>query len=271
MQARRVASRANACAGVGSSFTRTTSFTPRTLTTHRGAPRGERNSNIRRAAILPPNRTRHLLVTALSLSATGNALLVAFLHPGIGAAQLAAPLALIGIANGLAMGLVDGQAMSMVDQSRIGMASGLLSTVRAGSNSLMLAVFGAALIGLLGTRLGDGKLAADVAAGKLEGARQAVLAAEFTYAWKLALAVVAVVMTGAALLVRWMLRPVPEPIDAQPLTPQSLTTQPLTTRPLDSRPLAARPLDAEPLTVPAAPRPAAAGAPLAGTRPAHRG
>ncbi|MFJ6698611.1 MFS transporter [Streptomyces sp. NPDC091272] len=156
-------------------------------------------------------RPHHLLVTALVLSAAGNALLVLLLHPGVGAARLAAPLALIGVANGLAMGLVDGQAMSMVDRSRIGMASGLLNTVRAGSNSLMLAVFGAALTGLLGVRLGDGKLAADVAAGRLEGAGQAVLATEFSQVWKIALAAVALVMTAAALLVRQMLRPVPVP------------------------------------------------------------
>lgn len=161
-------------------------------------------------------RPRHLIVSALTLSATGNALLVALLHPSIGAAELAAPLALIGIANGLAMGLIDGQAMSMVDQSRVGMASGLLNTVRAGSNSLMLAVFGTALIGLLGTRLGDPALAADVAAGKLDGPQQVLLATEFTHAWRIALTVVAIAMAGSALLVHRMLRPGPEAAGSAP-------------------------------------------------------
>ncbi|WP_433548126.1 MFS transporter [Streptomyces sp. CA-294286] len=156
---------------------------------------------------VPP---RHLLVTALGLSAVGNALLAVLLHPGAGVAQLAAPLVLIGVASGLAMGLVDGQAMSMVDAARVGMASGVLNTVRAGSNSLMMAVFGAALISLLHGRLDDAALAADVAAGKLPGTQQAFLAGEFTYVWQLALGAVAALMAAATVLVHRMLRPLPE-------------------------------------------------------------
>jgi hypothetical protein len=196
-------------------------------------------------------RPRRLIVTALALSATGNTLLVLLLHPGIGAAGLAAPLALIGIANGLAMGLVDGQAMGMVDPSRVGMASGLLNTVRAGSNSLMLAVFGAALIALLQTRIGDPALAGDVAAGKLIGPQQAVLAGEFTYVWQIAVGAVAVAMAAATLLVHRMLRPAGDA--AEPAG--------------DVEKSAGRPAAAGAT----APRPAAADAPPAGTRPALRG
>ncbi|MFJ2742240.1 MFS transporter [Streptomyces sp. NPDC087440] len=145
---------------------------------------------------------RHLLVAALGLSAAGNAVLAVVLHPGIGAAGLAVPLALIGVANGLAMGLVDGQAMGLVDPSRVGMASGLLNTVRAGSNAMMMAVFGAVLVGVLGMRLGDGALAAEVAAGR-PGAGHGV---EFAGVWQVAVGAVAVALVGAGALVGWMLR-----------------------------------------------------------------
>ncbi|CAM5656305.1 MFS transporter [Streptomyces spiroverticillatus] len=163
---------------------------------------------------------RHLLVSALGLSFLGNAVLAVVLHPGIGAAGLAVPLALIGVANGLAMGLVDGQAMGLVDQARVGMASGLLNTVRAGANAMMMAVFGAVLVGLLGVRLGDAALAAEVAAGR-PGAGHA---GAFTSVWQVALGGVAVVLVAAAVLVARMLRarsgatldrgPVPAPVGA---------------------------------------------------------
>ncbi|OEJ27342.1 arabinose ABC transporter permease [Streptomyces agglomeratus] len=153
---------------------------------------------------VPP---RHLLGTALLLSAAGNALLVLLLHPGAGAATLAAPLILIGVAGGLSMGLVDAQAMSMVGREQVGMASGLLNTIRAGSNSLVLAIFGAALITLVQTRVGDAALAADVAAGKLAGPRHAELAGQFTYAWQVALTLVALTLAVAAVLVHRMLAP----------------------------------------------------------------
>ncbi|MET9517163.1 MFS transporter [Streptomyces sp. NPDC002994] len=178
---------------------------------------------------VPP---RHLIGTALLLSATGNALLALLLRPGAGAATLAAPLILIGVASGLSMGLVDAQAMSMVGQQHVGMASGLLNTIRAGSNSLMLAVFGAALITLVQSRVGDDALAADVASGKLAGPGHAELAGQFTYAWQFALTLVAIVMTAAAVLVHRMLMP-PRAV-VPTLTPQTeLKTLdlPLTTAP----------------------------------------
>nr|WP_244316125.1 MFS transporter [Streptomyces albidochromogenes] len=158
---------------------------------------------------VPP---RHLIVTALLLSAAGNALLVLVLRPGVGAAALAAPLIVLGVAGGLALGMVDAQAMSMVDQENVGMASGLLHTIRAGSNSLMLAVFGAALIALVRTRVGDAALAADVAAGKLSGPRHADLAAQFAYAWQSALTLVALTTAVAAVLIHRMLRPPTAPV-----------------------------------------------------------
>ncbi|MFD5099461.1 MFS transporter [Streptomyces albidochromogenes] len=153
---------------------------------------------------VPP---RHLIVTALLLSAAGNALLVLVLRPGVGAAALAAPLIVLGVAGGLALGMVDAQAMSMVAPESVGMASGLLNTIRAGSNSLMLAFFGAALIALVRTRVGDAALAADVTAGKLSGPRHADLAAQFTYAWQSALTLVALTTAVAAILIHRMLKP----------------------------------------------------------------
>lgn len=169
---------------------------------------------------------RHIVAAALLLSAAGNAWLALTLRPGMGAAGLAVPLILIGTASGLTLGLVDAQAMSMVDQEHVGMASGLLNTIRAGSNSLMLAVFGTALITLVQSRVGDAAVAADVAAGNLAGPRQAELAGQFTYAWQVALTVAAVAMTVAAVLVHRMLTP-PEERRTDRIEPKRTVPEPV--------------------------------------------
>ncbi|MEV4183629.1 MFS transporter [Streptosporangium canum] len=96
---------------------------------------------------------RILITVSLLLIATGNAWLTV-LHPGIGAIRLLGPLATIGIGMGLVIGTTDAQAMNQVEPDRIGMATGLLNTVRAGGATLVTTLFGTALINLLQARTG---------------------------------------------------------------------------------------------------------------------
>lgn len=152
---------------------------------------------------------RHLLVTALLLSATGNAWLALSLTPGANAVSLALPLVLIGSANGLSLGQLDAQAMSLVEQERVGLASGLLNTARGGAGALVLAGVGAALTGLVALDVDDSALAATVTAGQRPD-----LAAPFAGAWQWVAWTTAALMLLAALGVRHLLRPAPE---AQPV------------------------------------------------------
>ncbi|MCX4822393.1 MFS transporter [Streptomyces sp. NBC_01142] len=161
---------------------------------------------------------RHLVAGALLLSAAGNLWLALALAPDAGPARLATPLLLIGIANGLVLGQIDAQAMSIVEPERVGMASGLLNTARGGTGALVLAGFGAALITLVESRVGDRASAGEVTAG-----RHPDLAAEFTQAWQITVGTVAVVLMLAAILVRHLLRPrtvpvaVPAPAEPAPV------------------------------------------------------
>ncbi|WP_197371830.1 MFS transporter, partial [Streptomyces clavuligerus] len=151
---------------------------------------------------------RRLLLTSLLLSAAGNLWLALALAPDASPARLAAPLVLIGIANGLGLGQIDAQALGTVAPDRVGMASGLLSTARGGAGALALAGFGAALLSLVESRVGDAGLADRVASG-----RTAEVAGEFTDAWRTLVGSVAVVLALAAVLVHRLLRdrPVPGP------------------------------------------------------------
>ncbi|MQA07514.1 MAG: MFS transporter [Pseudonocardiaceae bacterium] len=152
---------------------------------------------------------RGLVTLALFLLAGGNAWLTT-IHPGVRAVELLGPLLTIGIGMGVTIGIMDGRAMNLVEPDRVGMAAGFLNTVRGGANTLVLAVFGSALIGLLHTRLGSAGLANRVAAGDLAGPDRALLAAEFTGAWQVALWCVA--GSGAVLAIavnRLLARPRP--------------------------------------------------------------
>jgi MFS family permease len=97
---------------------------------------------------------RRLVLAAIALLAAGNAWLTV-LQADSGLLVLIVPLVLIGAGNGLAAGLVDAQAMELVEPERIGMAAGLLNTARGGANALVLAVFGATLISLIQTGVGE--------------------------------------------------------------------------------------------------------------------
>ncbi|MEV0623758.1 MFS transporter [Nonomuraea sp. NPDC050404] len=147
---------------------------------------------------VPP---RALVAVSLSLIAAGNAWL-STLHPGITAAGLLAPLVTIGTGMGLMIGTTDAQAVNQVAQEHIGMATGLLNTVRAGGGALATTLFGTALVTVLHARTGEPAQAARIAAGEL--AEPALEAALLTGAWQTALWCTAGVCAAATLAV-WAL------------------------------------------------------------------
>ncbi|MFC3241550.1 hypothetical protein ACFOJ6_03345 [Gordonia humi] len=59
--------------------------------------------------------------------------------------DLILPFVLLGAGFGLGVGLVDGQAIGSVPEEKSGMVSGLVSTVRLGSEAVVVAVFASAL------------------------------------------------------------------------------------------------------------------------------
>ncbi|MFD4293777.1 MFS transporter [Rhodococcus sp. NPDC058532] len=149
---------------------------------------------------------RLLITAALVALALGNAWLLV-LHPGISTAELVGPLVAIGAGNGLAIGIIDAQAMALVPPDRVGMAAGLLNTVRGASNAVLLALFGAAMATMLRTRIGDGPLASRVLSGELDGPDIDFLSDALTQAWRSALLVIALLCTAAAATVAALLRP----------------------------------------------------------------
>lgn len=155
---------------------------------------------------LPPA----LLITAALLAiAAGNAAL-ALLHPGITPLALAAPLVLIGAGAGLAAGIVDAQAMNDVDDAQVGMAAGMLSTVRGTTSAVVIALFGSALIGILTGKLGSSDLAGRVATGNIpDSADAALLADQLTDTWRLVLVTVAAVCALAAVVTGRLVRRCP--------------------------------------------------------------
>lgn len=147
---------------------------------------------------------RWLMTSALLLVAGGNAWLTV-LHPGIGVSELIGPLLSVGIGLGISFGITDAQAMNQVDPARLGMAAGFLNTIRNAGEALVIAVFGTALIALIQARVGSAELANDVAAGELTGGDHAVLAEQFTDAWRVALWIVAGICLIAAVVVHTLL------------------------------------------------------------------
>ncbi|RMI38174.1 MFS transporter [Actinomadura harenae] len=124
---------------------------------------------------------RGLIGLSLLLFAAGDAWLTV-IEPGSSPWVLAGPLLLVGLGAGLSFGINDGLAMSIVEPARAGMAAGFLNTMRLGSEAIVIAVFGAVLVSLVGTRVPSHRLAADVAAGDLGGGDHVRLAAAFTHA-----------------------------------------------------------------------------------------
>lgn len=161
---------------------------------------------------LPP---RAVLITAVVLLFLGNALL-SRIQPGIGTSFIVASLLLIGAANGILTGLIDPQTLAQVPRHRLGMASGLINTVRAGGNTVTLALFAALLITQLQSRLGDRSLAARIAAGDLTDPGQIDPYSEALQGTLLIVAAACAVLGAAAVL---LTRP-----GHQPIHPSTLTT-----------------------------------------------
>lgn len=143
---------------------------------------------------------RLLIILAIGLIAGGNAWLTV-LAPGSGVANLVGPLVLIGVGNGLAAALIDAQAMEHVAPDRVGMASGLLNTMRGGANALVLAIFGALLITLMESSVGGREVAGRIAAGDLGEGRTEFLTTKYTEAWHVVLWAVAALCAVSALVV----------------------------------------------------------------------
>lgn len=149
---------------------------------------------------------RILITVALTALAIGNAWLLV-LHPGISAVALLGPLVAIGGGNGLAIGIIDARAIALVPPNQVGMAAGLLNTVRGGSNAVLLALFGAVIVTLLRLQIGDAAVAQRVSSGDLDGPDFVVLAATLTDVWRTALLAIAMLCAAAAAAVSFLLRP----------------------------------------------------------------
>ena len=77
------------------------------------------------------------------------------------------PFLLLGLGFGLGVGLVDGQAIGSVPADKSGMVSGLVSTVRLGSEAVVVAVFASALTSGVGGQVRD-RLPAALGPGERE-------------------------------------------------------------------------------------------------------
>ncbi|USS44404.1 MFS transporter (plasmid) [Burkholderia glumae] len=108
----------------------------------------------------------------------GGDLLMHTVDSGASLWRFAAPMLLVGIGTGLSAGLADGQALGSVNPAQAGVAAGFLNTLRLGSETIAIALYGALLatqlhevlapaLQALGNALPVGPLVNDVAAGNL--------------------------------------------------------------------------------------------------------
>ncbi|MFD1933558.1 MFS transporter [Nonomuraea mangrovi] len=139
---------------------------------------------------------RTLVTVAVLLFGLGNAWLAV-----TDTALPAGPMLLVGVGAGLGFGVGDGLAMSMVEPERAGMAAGFVNTLRIGSEAIVIAVYGSALVSLLQARVGDAELAGRIAAGAASHGHQ------FTGAFHLVLWAVAVITLAMAAGIHALLRP----------------------------------------------------------------
>ncbi|MEU9117322.1 MFS transporter [Streptomyces sp. NPDC048483] len=126
--------------------------------------------------------TRAVFGLSLMCLTIGLAWLALVLRPGVGLAALAGPMITLGVGLGLNFGLVDGAVLNVVAPEATGTAAGFLNTLRLGSEAVVIAAVGAALVDLVRDGLGDGlrrfpayrggagELANSVNAGDLTGA-----------------------------------------------------------------------------------------------------
>lgn len=156
-----------------------------------------------------------LVTVALLLISAGNAWLTV-LQPELDVRMLAGPLVAIGVGVGLAAGITDAQAMNQVGAGFVGMASGVLNTVRGGANALILALFGSALLSLLTNSLGSSGLAGQAATGTWSENSAEAMAGHLTDAWRTVLVGIAVLLLATAPIVyRLVRRPAPHADSAE--------------------------------------------------------
>ncbi|TXS04799.1 MFS transporter [Streptomyces sp. col6] len=149
---------------------------------------------------------RAVITISLVMFAGGNAWLTQ-IAPSSSVAMVAGPLVLTGLGAGLSFGVGDGAAMSLVEPEQAGMATGFLNTMRIGSEAIVIAVYGAVLVSLIGTRVGSQELAAKVASGGPTGGDSATLADGFTHALHIALGGTAAVCAIGAVAIAAALAP----------------------------------------------------------------
>lgn len=149
---------------------------------------------------------RLLITTALAAIAAGN-LWLTVLNPAVTFAGLIGPLVLLGTGVGLAAGIIDAQAMNHVRETQVGMAAGMLNTVRSTANALILGIFGPSLIAILTAKTGDATLSGQAATGNVPAGPNAdLLAMQLTDAWHIVLIALAVICAAAAITVGFLTR-----------------------------------------------------------------
>lgn len=99
---------------------------------------------------------RSVFALSLACLTLGVAWLAVVLEPGIGLGGLAGPLILLGIGLGLNFGLVDGAVLTVVAPEATGTAAGFLNTLRLGSEAVVIAAAGSALVNLVQKWLNEG-------------------------------------------------------------------------------------------------------------------
>jgi MFS family permease len=128
---------------------------------------------------------RVVAISALCLVAFGN-LVLSGLEASPGAGTLLG-LFCLGVGNGVVVGLVDAQAINQVPAHQVGMASGAVNFVRSAANTVALALFGTALVGLLQSAVGGREPAGRIATGVLPHDDRDVVVEHLTNAWQVTL------------------------------------------------------------------------------------
>ncbi|MGC2942570.1 MULTISPECIES: MFS transporter [unclassified Brevibacterium] len=150
---------------------------------------------------------RLMIGPGLLAIAAGNAWLGFAVSPDSSAPELILPLVLIGLGLGTATGIVDAQAMNHVEPEKHGQAAGLVNTVRGASTTLIMALFGSAVVGLIGLETGDPQLAGRLATGVDIGG-DAALAGAISFGWTFAQwGLAAVCAVGAVVVMVLLGRP----------------------------------------------------------------
>ncbi len=165
---------------------------------------------------------RLVITVALATLAAGN-LWLTILRASVTPALLLGPLLTLGTGMGLASGTIDAQAMNDVLPSQTGMVAGLMNTVRGTTQAFVLALFGAALIGVLTVLLGSADIAGRVATGFVDSSRSLQQLQALTAAWRLVLGLIGAVCAVGAAAVYVLLR--------APKDPQATETRQEATRP----------------------------------------